>query len=120
LISAIGAAPSVGRDRWMKLAELLADADPEAAISAARGDTSDARFDAVLTALTPVKKPPAPPVQRTLTGADGQELGQVKRGPNKAVLTLNTKQTDGFEDWLIDNIQDLHSRWKSQVTTQAG
>lgn len=114
LITAIGAAPSVGRDRWMKLADHLAKSDVDTAIAAAQGDSSDARFDAVLTALTPANPPPAPPNTTVLTAAGGKQLGQLRRSRGKAVLTLNTDQTDGFEDWLINNLQDLHTRWTKQ------
>lgn len=112
LIQAIGAAPSVGRDRWLKLADLLKPDQAERAVNAAQGETSDERFDAVLTALTP-RKPPAPRDAAPLKGADGAVLGQIRRSGTKAVLTLNTKVANGFEDWLIENISDLHQRWQS-------
>ncbi|MFC3119555.1 plasmid partitioning protein RepB C-terminal domain-containing protein [Jhaorihella thermophila] len=67
LIQAIGAAPSVGRDRWLKLADLLTAGQEQAAIAAAQGDTSDDRFEAVLVALTP-RKPPAPRQDQPLLG----------------------------------------------------
>ncbi|WP_171181404.1 plasmid partitioning protein RepB [Ruegeria sp. HKCCD8929] len=112
LIQAIGAAPSVGRDRWLKLADLLPRDKMQRAIDTAIGDTSDDRFEAVLTALTP-RKPSAPRIDAPLTGADGTELGQLRRSGTKAVLTLNTKKANGFEDWLVENISELHHRWKT-------
>ncbi|MXZ54059.1 MAG: plasmid partitioning protein RepB, partial [Acidimicrobiaceae bacterium] len=112
LIQAIGAAPSVGRDRWLKLADLLLKDQMQRAIDAVQGDTSDARFEAALAALTP-RKPPAPRTDVPLRAADGTALGQMRRSGSKAVLTLNTKTAKGFEDWLAENISDLHHRWQS-------
>lgn len=112
VIQAIGAAPSVGRDRWLKLADLLAKDQVQNAVAAAQGETSDSRFEAVLTALTP-RKTPAPRSDVPLTGADGTALGQMRRSGTKAVLTLNTKTAKGFEDWLAENIADLHHRWQT-------
>ncbi len=112
LIKAIGAAPSVGRDRWLKLADLLPAVQAQRAVDAAHGDTSDERFEAVLIALTP-RKPPAPRSDVPLRAADGTALGQMRRSGTKAVLTLNTKTAKGFEDWLAENISELHHRWKT-------
>lgn len=112
LIQAIGAAPSVGRDRWLKLADLLGKDQIQNAVDAAQGETSDTRFEAVLANLTP-RKAPAPRSDVPLRGADGTALGQMRRSSSKAVLTLNTKTAKGFEDWLVENISDLHHRWQT-------
>lgn len=112
LIQAIGAAPSVGRDRWLKLADQLPKDQVQQAVGAAQGDTSDDRFEAVLTALTP-GKPPAPRNAVPLKSADGAVLGQMRRSGTKAVLTLNAKTAQGFEDWLVENISELHHRWQT-------
>lgn len=115
LIVAIGAAPGIGRDRWMKLADILRPDHQEQAISAAIGDNSDARFEAVMTALTPVRTPSTPPQVSPITGAGGTPLGQVKRSRGKAVLTLETRHSAGFEDWLIEHLEELHTRWKDNA-----
>lgn len=115
LIVAIGAAPGIGRDRWMKLADMLRPDHQEQAISAAIGDNSDARFEAVMTALTPVRTPSTPPQVSPITGAGGTPLGQVKRSRGKAVLTLETRHSAGFEDWLIEHLEELHTRWKDNA-----
>ncbi|WP_170329141.1 plasmid partitioning protein RepB [Ruegeria arenilitoris] len=112
VIQAIGAAPSVGRDRWLKLADLLSQDRMQSAIEAALGETSDDRFEAVLAALTP-RNPPTPRMETPLESADGVVLGQMRRSGSKTVLTLNSKTTKGFEDWLAENISELHHRWKT-------
>lgn len=124
VIETIGAAPSVGRDRWLRLADLLAARPGTDVTKLAQGDTSDQRFDALLDALlapttaktadTSSAKAPPRPAPADLLGASGQPLGQVKRSKGKTTLTLNSAQADGFEDWLIDNIQELHARFTSQ------
>lgn len=124
VIEAIGAAPSVGRDRWLKLADHLADAGGIDVTALAIGDSSDQRFDAVLAAVTAPpaqyeepapKKPASPPASSKLIGASGKPLGEVKRSKRKTTLTLDSAAADGFEDWLINNIQDLHARFTSET-----
>ncbi|MQQ09631.1 plasmid partitioning protein RepB [Epibacterium sp. SM1979] len=120
LINAIGAAPSVGRDRWLKLADLLEKSNLDTAVTAALGDGSDDRFDAVLTALTPARPPAPPPQKSALTGAGGQALGEVKRGKGKTTLTLNAQTSEGFEEWLVDNISELHTQWQFERKNSTG
>lgn len=116
VIETIGAAPSVGRDRWLKLADLLA-AKPNSDVAAlAQGDTSDDRFEALLQGLQGTKPVSKPKPATALLGAQGLPLGQVKRSGSKTTLTLNAKQAKGFEDWLINNIQDLHARFKNETS----
>lgn len=119
LIKAIGPAPTTGRDRWMKLAELYANRGsgfPVAgAMKLAEGQPSDQRFEAALAALSgenqkPKAKPPAP-APRMVTGAKDQVIAQAKSTGRKTTLTFDAKQTDGFEDWLIDNLSDIHRDW---------
>ncbi|MGR3502527.1 plasmid partitioning protein RepB [Pseudaestuariivita sp.] len=108
LIEAIGAAPNVGRERWLALADALNGRDM---VEAARGESSDTRFDAVAKALTPDK--PAPPAPHAVMTAEGKALAQAKRAGGKTVLTLDKTQDDGFHDWLIANLARLHGEWKT-------
>lgn len=61
LIVAIGAAPSVGRDRWMALCDLIEAADQEVGVMVAminlntRSDRSDDRFTALWDYLATLK-----------------------------------------------------------------
>lgn len=126
VMAAIGAAPSVGRDRWIEAADLIAAGDHDAdtllaMIALGTGaDTSDARFDALHAYLTrrkaqkPAKRaPPARPPQ-PLTGGSGLRLGEVRRSDSAVVLRLSRKAGKGFEDWLIDNIAEIHRDWQSR------
>ena len=104
LIEAIGSAPNVGRDRWLALADKLGDSD---LVTQAVGDTSDIRFNAVMTALKSPK--PAAPVKTMLVGG-----ATVTRSATKTVVMLDTKIAAGFDDWLIENLPDIHRDWANQ------
>lgn len=113
LIAAIGSAPGIGRDRWLTLGGQLEGSDEDKLIAAAQGATeqgSDARFDAVLQALTPKKtvvKAPASDLKDT----HGKTIGSAKLGKSGTTLTL--KAGDGFDTWLAENITEIHRRWKA-------
>lgn len=111
LIEAIGAAPSVGRERWLQLAGKISESSrAKPLVEAALGDTSDARFDAVMAELSTARAPAPPP--KPVLAADGSEIGQCSRKPTKMVLTLDIKAADGFDEWLVNNIAHLHSQWQ--------
>ncbi|MFB9151304.1 plasmid partitioning protein RepB [Roseovarius ramblicola] len=126
LIEVIGAAPSVGRDRWLAVAEWI-EADvfsAEEAIAVvnltAGSDGSDTRFEALHRALTHVTgggrtrktqtAPREPP--RALEGGDGTALGKAARRRGATVLHLSDKAAPGFADWLIRTLPEIHQRWK--------
>lgn len=116
VITLIGPAPSIGRTRWMALIDRLngvSEAQLTNFINEADASGSDARFEALFEGLAPAK-PKAKPANlkpSTLTGAGGAKLGTLQRGP--AGLTLSFRKTGGFDDWLAENITDLHQRWKA-------
>jgi ParB family chromosome partitioning protein len=122
LIEAIGAAPGVGRGRWIALASLIekTQMDPEAlqvAASFSDAPSSDARFEAVYAALEKRAKPPAPvsaaeKQSRTLLGADGEPIGAVQRSPRGTTLKFTAQ--DGFEDWLLTHLPELHRQWRDE------
>ncbi|VDC33665.1 plasmid partitioning protein RepB [Pseudogemmobacter humi] len=109
LLHAIGAAPSVGRDRWLELVERLPDRDPEAVLAAVEGDSSDARFETLFRKLAPRRPRPAAP--EPLVGAQATRLGEVSRKGDRLVLTLAGKPAEGFGDWLVAQMAELHARW---------
>ena len=123
VLKAIGSAPGIGRARWLKLADAMeADGTTEReARSLCRGDTSEDRFEALLKAVTAIERRakdaraqdrrPAPETgPHPIKGADGRVLGQMRAQGAKTVITLGPD--DGFTQWLIDNMQDLHKRWQ--------
>ncbi|MCR8550566.1 plasmid partitioning protein RepB [Salipiger sp. P9] len=115
LIEAIGPAPAAGRDRWRKLADGLGPSGKSPARVAAllSGENSDARFEEALQLITrkPAKSPA--PVAQELRGSAGR-IGQAKKSGRKTTLTFDATEAQGFEDWLIENISELHRNWRDQ------
>lgn len=110
LLHAIGAAPGIGRDRWLALVDRIAGRDVATLVPLAAGATSDERFEAMFRATAPARGPRAdPPV---LLGAGGAALGTISRSGRQTVLTLATDA--GFDRWLVDNIADIHRRFLEQ------
>ena len=123
LVELIGAAPSVGRDRWLTLAEWIeADVvsvdEAMATVNLARdGRSSDARFEALYLAIARHRETPGRPRRETppetpLRGAAGVSIGQVRRKPGATLLKLSDKGAPGFAEWLIAALPELHHRWK--------
>ncbi|QUJ78257.1 plasmid partitioning protein RepB [Sulfitobacter albidus] len=109
LIEAIGSAPGIGRDRWLALAERIGKRD---LTEAATGASSDARFNAVMAALKAPR--PAPPKPQTVADAEGTPLAQIKQTGTRTTLSLDAKNTAGFDQWLIDHLPEIHRRWKNE------
>jgi ParB family chromosome partitioning protein len=109
LIEAIGSAPNIGRDRWIALAEKVADRDM---VEQAQGDTSDARFNKVMQALEPVKKATSS-AQKTTTTL-GKTQVAVTRSAAATTLSIPTKTSDGFDQWLVENLAEIHRNWANQ------
>lgn len=109
LIVAIGAAPSVGRDRWLRLVGMVeSGTDPKALLTTLKGLgdlTSDARFDALMLSTNTPKAKPTPPA---LLIANGKPLGRIAQSAKAVTLTLEEKE---FGDWLVQNIDEFHRTW---------
>ncbi|KIN69813.1 Plasmid partitioning protein RepB-8 [Sulfitobacter noctilucicola] len=125
----IGAAPGVGRDRWLALVKLFDDpAARSRAHSAPRlpdfaGKGSDDRFEAVMARAkgkaakkTAGKTEAAGP--RALRNASGQPLADLRSTGKGVVLTVQTKNADGFDRWFEENaetlLQEIHDQWKKE------
>lgn len=122
VIEAIGAAPSVGRDRWLALAALIADTDTSEgeAIALAGGETSDKRFETLFHALTlpqrrqdEMSKPAKKARKSQFRDENGDVFGSMTRSEDKLVLTLPAAEADGFDDWLAENLTEIHRSWRS-------
>ncbi len=123
LIRQIGAAPSTGRDRWLEMAKLWGASDvdvdlAESMLVAQAAETSDERFQGLLDWLrtrqspkTPAKPTRAPKVASDVRTADGARLASIKRTATATTVVFKTKDADGFEDWLAENLTDLHRSW---------
>lgn len=123
VIEMIGAAHSVGRDRWLRLAEMMeetgTDADELMAMVnlTAASDRSEDRFRAAWAYLSGILKRrrraenPRPEATRVYA-PDGLPLGQVKFDRNFCTLKLRLANTDGFEDWLLQTLPSLYADWQ--------
>lgn len=119
LIAHIGAAPSIGRDRWTILAEEMelseAYADDVIAMIQLSGNigSSDDRFQAAFDYLSRLKARHKATERAQLAEArrlyddTGLPLGQAKFDRNFCTLKLRLAHTEGFEDWLLENIPTL-------------
>lgn len=121
VIAAIGAAPSIGRDRWLAFADLYGvrpvDSDDARDILAISGTMeSDARFEVLWSWLGSRSKragrtAPAGRRRETLTAKDGTELAEVVRERDGLSLKLRGVDMAGFGDWLVSNLGDIHQNW---------
>lgn len=107
LIEAIGSAPGIGRDRWLSLAKRIKGRD---LTDKAQGATSDARFEAVMAALAAPRAPAPQP--RSVTAADGRELASVERKRGRTLVSVDRKTAPGFDDWLVENLAEIHRQWQ--------
>ncbi|MFA8386314.1 MAG: plasmid partitioning protein RepB [Pelagibaca sp.] len=116
----IGAAPGIGRGRWMALVRLFRS-DPPArrrAYDATRragfaACATDARFETVFAAATALPQGPTrstSPKPLTLRGADGTALADLRRTRRGVTLTLPARE-DGFGAWVADHAGDLLAEW---------
>ncbi len=121
LIDCIGAAPSVGRRRWLGLAQLWQDRgaavdDAEAMLAATPCSRSDERFEVIAAWLSsgPAlarKKPAARVEKQALARIDGAVFARITRSPTRLEIRFCSAFADGFDDWLADNLSDLHRDW---------
>ncbi|KAF0675875.1 plasmid partitioning protein RepB [Profundibacterium mesophilum] len=107
LITAIGAAPSAGRDRWRLMSERIGDTPLPRLVELAAGETSDARFEAVLAALDPAGRKPAP-ARTILSGVGGAQLGQLRRTGKGRTLSI---EDAALGDWIAANMEEIHRRF---------
>lgn len=130
LITMIGAAPAVGRDRWGALASKLETGDTDAltmidmiAAKATSNNDSNDRFEIAIrtgdestpamTKHTETDGDPKPRAsRRTITAPNsGIPIARAMMGHDKVVLTLPRDGGGGFEDWLVEHLSDIHRTW---------
>jgi len=123
VIEAIGAAPSIGRDRWLALANAMEayEGDPEMALGLVvlkdSEGGSDGRFEAFLSALkAPVgaAREAAKPKTASVLGEQGEPLGTVTQKSGKTTIAFKSAAIGGFDQWLLENMAEIHRSWKNQ------
>jgi ParB family transcriptional regulator, chromosome partitioning protein len=129
LLETIGAAPGVGRDRWLHFAGLLSQdvitaGDLTALVALCNATNSDARFqfacDTVQRLLGQRRAARKTVRTKVLITDDGVILGQahyvtlrtdIHFAARQVDLRFATARTHGFEDWLIAHLPRLHRDW---------
>lgn len=120
VIEAIGSAPSVGRDRWLSLAKLLAETQTEpgeavAMVNFATAADSDARFAGLMQALTlPRRRKKVRDSTATsgvLRNRAGEEIGRLTRKSGKITMTIPEDRAEGFDEWFLENFDRIHGDW---------
>lgn len=130
LIEMIGAAPSIGRERWIKFATAMRDVQTDAdslidlIVAHPTIDTSDARFelaaDSVARRAVDRNKPPKDHTKNVtkprsrptvIKSHNGLDIGSFTQGEDSVTITLNRTGNGGFEDWLAEHLPDIHRDW---------
>lgn len=123
VIEAIGSAPGVGRDRWIQFAGLYEIAGFDATEMVGlinlltQGDRSEDRFDTAWTRVSADKSAPKPQrpaarrSSRKVVSGDGFEIGKITQSDDKLTIALPRAGNGGFDDWLADNLTEIHRDW---------
>ena len=124
IVQAIGAAPSIGRDRWLALADAISEGEHEAheiiaLINLSGAASSDTRFEVALAyasrrsarSQASVKEASTPATLQAVRALNGQPLAQAARRGGRLVIRMEKNVEAGFEDWLLAQIPQLHQTW---------
>lgn len=129
VITAIGAAPGVGRRRWSELVELLKDVPEEETVSACfpspapEESTSVERFELAIANLAArIKSQPKPgrqaarvSISREVRLQDGRTLARLKPSRSALNLELSRKEHPAFVAWFEEEgetiLGQLYESW---------
>jgi ParB family transcriptional regulator, chromosome partitioning protein len=117
LMQAIGAAPSVGRERWLALADALEGRDVAELVGVIQGaevKTSDERFEVALRHARGPRTPPDRADVRVIRGAGGVTLAEAERKGGRLTIRLDKKIDPAFDDWLLKQLPHLHQQWSAK------
>ena len=114
LINAIGAAPDIGRRRWLELGERLEKADvgkilAELSADDARRMSSDERFQRALVLATKMTAVQRPAVART--EVSGVPV-MIKKTAAGATFVFDGKMAPGFDQFVQERLQSLFQEFK--------
>ncbi|MGO7210646.1 plasmid partitioning protein RepB [Rhizobium leguminosarum] len=109
LVNAIGAAPDIGRRRWLELGERLEKADVEKIIvelsaDDARKISSDERFQRALVLATKKTAAPKPAVAKTQVS--GVPV-MIKKTASGATFVFDGKTAPGFDQFVQERLKGL-------------
>ena len=121
IVLQIGAAPEIGRRRWVdfearwsKHREPSKVARDVLSSSNLVATDSNARFDIVFNALDQASRPVVAPIKSAQLVARGIVLGEVSHGRSGAKLIFNKAVPSEFVDFLASQIETLHDQFLQQ------
>lgn len=128
IIEAIGAAKSVGRDRWedfKKLAIIPANTKRAREIVNAgefQKSESDARFEMLLNGLKtkgrPRKTASVRSEKRVWNAGDGRIKASLTQSPKAFSISLTSVEAPGFGNYLSENLEQLYRAFQAQKTEE--
>jgi ParB family chromosome partitioning protein len=113
---AIGAAPKVGRRRWMELVDRLGSGKRSKALETVLSSPrflaapSDERFAMVLSAVT--VRDTKPSKSTTWTASDGKKVAKIERNADRFVLALDERAAPLFGDFVLDKLPELYDAFR--------
>ena len=126
ILNAIGAAKSIGRDRWYELKILLekpSSLDKAMAFIAtpefAEG-TSDERFNRLMSHLKQSKRAASRVQEKSWSLADKSVSVTVKHDGKVFLLALKSRDARAFGEYLSENLEQLYQSFSSRVANKAG
>jgi ParB family transcriptional regulator, chromosome partitioning protein len=113
VITAIGPAPKIGRDRWMQFAEKIKLRGDDLSwvttlqTPAFAALSSDDRFEAALKAVLTARKAASGPKPVLWRDEDGKRIGQLLSKSRELVVSVSTKTEPGFADFIRASLPRL-------------
>jgi ParB family transcriptional regulator, chromosome partitioning protein len=126
LIEFIGAAPTVGRRRWMELTDQLVNAKVKDVIAQLSADnstilSSDQRFQKAVDILkAKPNKSKADTSVKAWAPADKSINVVLKKTSNKATVTLEAANGLHFANWISNNLESLYETFRNSTTEITG
>jgi len=114
LITAIGAAPEIGRRRWLELGERLESVEPDLILAELSADnsrelSSDERFHRALALAS--KRPAAPKAPAPKGQISGVPV-QFKKTASSATFVFDNKAAPGFDQFVQERLEGLFAEFK--------
>lgn len=126
VIEAIGPAKQIGRDRWEDLKKLMAEkanikvADRIIATDGFDQLDSDTKFEILHSKVAEAGRAPkrrstkAAPTKRTWTAGEGRIKGVIGRSGRAYNISLTSKDSAGFGEFLSENLDQLYADYLAQ------
>jgi len=126
VIEAVGPAKQIGRDRWEDLKKLMAEkanikvADRIIATDGFDQLDSDTKFEILHSKVAEAGRAPkrrstrAAPAKRTWTAGEGRIKGVIGRSGRAYNISLTSKDSAGFGEFLSENLDQLYADYLAQ------